>query len=420
MELNISQNEQVLIDRLNTTNYILSMPQAEFNDLVQKYELALDNIDSTTNKIPVVFDNKDTYMIVGHPIVVFAALLRLTQSANNPMINFREKFPTLSKAYMAHSVRADGSPRPALAIIHSTYEYLQSHFSVSGAPSIDVHESISVNDIDSALKLFGVQTISESDASETDYEDEYSFDEDDDASINMDDLFDSVDDTEDSVDDTEDKDEGWTDEVIKRLSHILYVVDTFEDITGEKIGLTNVEIDNKESTIKFPQTSNTRLNTMLEKHLISGGTKDSLEKTLNNNGMTLSEYIDAFSASVLSKMIKKTYNRLLAAYNNNKYSMHYLILNANESFINTGNLISTVISFGESRVVETVTKDAKDDIQNRAMNKVFTTVTREVGDMDESIAKCITLFKALQDTTYVGVEKMKKEYASIINKLSIE
>ena len=159
---------------------------------------------------------------------------------------------------------------------------------------------------------------------------------------------------------------------------------------------------------------------MLEKHLISGGTKDSLEKTLNNNEMTLSEYIDAFSASVLSKIIKKTYNRLLAAYNNNKYSMHYLILNANECFINTGNLISTVISFGESRVVETVTKDAKDDIQNRAMNKVFTTVTREVGDMDESIAKCITLFKALQDTTYTGVEKMKKEYASIINKLSIE
>ena len=418
MELNISQNEQVLIDRLNTANYILSMPQAEFNDLVQKYELALDNIDSTTNTIPVVLDNKDTYMVVGHPIVVFAALLRLTQSANNPMINFKEKFPTLSKVYMAHSVRADGSPRPALAIIQSTYEYLQSHFRLSGAPSIDVRESISVNDIDSALKLFGVQTISESDASETDYEDEYSFDEDDDASINMDDLFDSVDDTEDEDDGW--TDEGWTDEVIKRLSHILYIVDTFEDITGEKIGLTNIEINNKEHTIKFPQTSNTRLNTMLEKHLISGGTKDSLEKTLNNNEMTLSEYIDAFSASVLSKIIKKTYNRLLAAYNNNKYSMHYLILNANECFINTGNLISTVISFGESRVVETVTKDAKDDIQNRAMNKVFTTVTREVGDMDESIAKCIILFKALQDTTYTGVEKMKKEYASIINKLSIE
>lgn len=201
MELNISQNEQLLIDRLNTANYILSMPQAEFNDLVQKYELALDNIDSTTNKIPVVLDNKDTYTVVGHPIVVFAALLRLTQSANNPMINFKEKFPTLSKVYMAHSVRADGSPRPALAIIQSTYEYLQSHFRLSGAPSIDVHESVSFDDIDSALKLFGVQTISESDASETDYEDEYSFDEDDDASIDMDDLFDSVDDTEDKGED---------------------------------------------------------------------------------------------------------------------------------------------------------------------------------------------------------------------------
>lgn len=406
--MNIQQSEMEFNQRLDLTSYILDMSPIGANELLQKYEFVISNTSSDADKENIIIrDNKHTYEILAFKPIFTAAMLRIIYANDvESKAVFKDEFSGLYKAYNRCITAGSGQIKSVMEI----YAFIGNVLRKNGV--LEIPSSVTIEDLEQALHLFGVQ---EGSGDEGDIFEDNSGIEDKILDSAFDEL--NLDDDEVQISNNVNDPNNWTEDTINRLLHTIKLIDTFEKVTGDKIGLTNVEINNREYTIKFPETGNKELDNELEEHHIFGGSMESLVKTLDDNNFELAEYIDAFSASAISKVIKKTYNKLLSAYNTDKYSIHYLILNVKDALISTGSLISTNITFGDNGIIEVSTRSPKDSIQNRAMDKIFTSVSKPVQDMDESVVKCIVILEAIKSEEIINVDRMIKDYTGILAKI---
>ena len=210
----------------------------------------------------------------------------------------------------------------------------------------------------------------------------------------------------------------WNSETIAQVIGLLKLVDNFENISGQKIGMTEILIQGQPYNLKFVESKHSELDTLLTNHSIIGNTQESFDKSIEKFGMSFNQFINYIEAFINAKLASRTFKILKSGLRENKYAISFLLSYAKD-FLKAQKLrIATTFTADGTAVPADFEKYNANACELNILTSVFDYSGSSDGHDYKSAIACMTILAAMKSDKFVDDIGMEKKYNELIDKLA--
>ena len=383
--------------KIDLAEALLSAPESEKAAYYEKYETILSTDRVTAEQL--IRANELTFKMVLNPVVFASVMYGVFSTAVTDGLKLQSKlrsYPLLLKIVSGAATKTETT----FKLTRQVYDYLKAKLLTNfGIEVLTRSTTLTLEQIKEELSTYNIEVGSG---------DEDEVYEGDTSGVKFDD---------DELD-TSTSPNIWNSETIAQVIGLLKLVDNFENISGQKIGMTEILIQGQPYNLKFVESKHSELDTLLTNHSIIGNTQESFDKSIEKFEMSFNQFINYIEAFINAKLVSRTFKILKSGLRENKYAISFLLSYAKD-FLNVQRFrIATTFTADGTAVPADFEKYNANACELNILTSVFDYNGSSDGHDYTSAIACMTILAAMKSDKFVDDIGMEKKYNELIDKLA--